>query len=438
MRHSKTAYELAESQVQTPREIISLFWDVVRKTRSTPGRVLDVGAGDARFAKGGHYTNYDGIEIDPNVSRGAVLPKNARVHNICAFRYPKSDYDMCIGNPPYVRHHDIEALWKKRTTKRIQRELGIEIDNHGNLYLYFLCLGILKTRVDGLIGLVIPFEWVSRPSAAAIRDYIKREGWNVSVYRFQQPIFPGVLTTASISLIDKKRRDKGWRYFDILQDLSVQNRYGISGNSSAILTHSPRGQIWARRGLSPGSQKLFTLTEAERIEGGLTRRDVIPCVTTFRHLPNSLEELNERAFRKHFVSAGLRCWLIRSTTTHISKRLKSYLDRIPVKLRETYTCINQEPWYAYEEVPIPKLLFHSGFMEFGPKIVVNTVRAQAVGSVYGIHSKSRFSVRDLQAHLLHFNFENRIVPLAKTLLKVEVRQLNSVLTAWWKRQHHNG
>ena len=200
MRQPKTAYELRESQVQTPREIVSLFWDVVHRTRPTPGRVLDIGAGDGRFAKGGNYVSYDGLEIDPDASRNTTLPRNARIHNLCAFRYPEGEYDVCIGNPPYVRHHDIETPWKNATIERIRRELDIDIDGHGNLYLYFLCLGILKTRIDGLIGLVIPFEWVSRPSAAAIRRHIEEKGWNVSVYRFRQPIFPGVLTTASISL----------------------------------------------------------------------------------------------------------------------------------------------------------------------------------------------------------------------------------------------
>jgi len=52
-------------------------------------------------AIGGHYTCYDGIEIDPKASAKATLPKNAKIKTACAFKVPKAGYDICIGNPPY-------------------------------------------------------------------------------------------------------------------------------------------------------------------------------------------------------------------------------------------------------------------------------------------------------------------------------------------------
>ena len=277
---------------------------------------------------------------------------------------------------------------KKSISDRIRRELDINLDRHGEKL------------------------------------------WNVSVYRFQAPIFDDVLTTASISIIDKGTREGQWSYYNVLPDLSIQSRTGISGADPSILPHASRGDIWARRGLSTGSQRIFTLTETERIQAGLTEDDVLPCVTTMRTLSTSIRDLNQGAFKKNFVKAGRRCWLLRSADERLSNRVKRYLDGIPEQLRQTYTCLNQEPWYAYEQAPVPKLLFHSGFTAFGPKIVVNSVGAQAVGSVYGIHGPSKLPVRELQKHLLSFDFENRVVAHAKTLRKVEVRQLNSVLSSW--------
>src|SRR5208283_501411 len=123
MKRRKTAYELSASQVATPAKAVSLFWRLAGKRRKPLGSVLDLGAGDCRFAHGGSYSRYVGIEIDPARSRQAVLPKNAELINDCAFRHTGQEYDACIGNPPYVRHHFIESPWKEKTVAMIEAAL---------------------------------------------------------------------------------------------------------------------------------------------------------------------------------------------------------------------------------------------------------------------------------------------------------------------------
>src|ERR1043166_5926564 len=103
-------------------------------------------------------------------------------------------------------------------------------------------------------------------------------GWGVSIFRFSHAIFDGVLTTASITIVDKRQKGNNWAFFDISRSLQVKPRRSISGSKLSILKYSDRGHVWARRGISPGGQKVFTLTEAERVQASLTRRDVIPCV----------------------------------------------------------------------------------------------------------------------------------------------------------------
>jgi len=428
MRLAKTAYQLSQSQVSTPPEVVSLFWKIVRKYRSSPGRVLDLGAGDGRFANHGRYTRYDGVEIDHRASKSAMVPSGAKLHTSCAFRFSETDYDICLGNPPYVRHHDIEPRWRKRVAKTIGTELGVQLSGIGNLYLYFLCLSLMKTHKTGLVALLIPFEWASRPSAEPIRDFIHEMGWRVSIYRFEKPIFETVLTTASIVVIDKKEKSGEWDYFDIGPEFQIEPRKGISGNRFSLLPYTSRGRLWARRGISPGGQNVFTFTEAERIRAGLHLYDVVPCVTSLRFIPRHVTELNWPAFKKHFVAAGARCWLVKSTGREISDRVKRYLDAVPKSKRQSYACLTQSPWYRYENPQLPRLIFHSGFMKRGPKVILNSIGAQVVGSVYGIHSDvQKLRLRELRGYLAHYDFERRIVAHAKTLRKVEVAQLNGVL-----------
>ena len=438
MTQPRTAYELSESQVTTPEPVVSLFWRLTKQYRDRFASVLDLGAGDCRFAKGGSFDRYVGVEIDRMRVASANPPANGKIIHSCVFRHHAADYDACIGNPPYARHHDIQKAWKERTVARLEGELDVPLNKHCNLYIYFFCLALLKSSEDGLVALVIPYEWVSRPSAKALREYIQKHKWNVAVYRFQMPIFEGVMTTASVSIVDKARAEGRWNYYDITPAYDVVKRHGITDSRQGVLDYEKRGKIWGLRGLSPGSQKIFTLTEGERIRTGLSKRDVVPCVTTLRAVPRDVRTLSQAAFQKHFVQTGEKCWLIRSYEDKRSDTLHSYLESVPAKVRQTYTCQNQTPWFKYLPHPVPQILFSSGFTEFGPKVLVNSVGARAVGSVWGIHADGKLPVRRLQGHLLKINFGKQVVAHAKTLKKVEVKQLNAVLNAFVEQVQKNG
>lgn len=438
MAEPRTAYELSQSQVTTPEPVVRLFWDLTKQYRRHLKSVLDMGAGDCRFAIGGNFERYTGVEIDKKRIAAAKVPSNGEILHGCVFRHKDGEYDACIGNPPYARHHDIQSAWKERTVARLEREMAVSLNRHCNLYVYFFCLALLKSRQEGLIALVIPYEWVSRPSAKALREYIQGQRWNVAVYRFQMPIFDGVMTTASVSIVDKARQDGRWTYHDITPTYEVVGRRGVTDSKSGVLNYATRGRIWGLRGLSPGSQKVFTLTEGERVRAGLSKRDVAPCVTSLRIVPRGVRMLSRTVFQEHFVESGERCWLIRSDRNRRSDALNAYLEAVSDEDRATYTCQNQTPWFNYRPHPSPQILFSSGFTKFGPKVLINSVCARAVGSVWGIHAKRKLPLRRLQAYLLGVNFERQVVAHAEKLKKVEVKQLNAVLNAFDEQERKNG
>lgn len=430
MKKQKTAYELSRSQVDTPLVVVDLFWKITNGYRTQIQRVIDLGAGDGRFAIGGRYQSYKGIEIDRSRSCLKTLPQNSQIIYQCAFKNPEKGFDACVGNPPYVRHHDLDETWRDKIADDLSLETGENLNRKCNLYVYFLFLSLLKTKENGLVSTIVPYEWVARPSAAPLRSYIKANSWHVDIYRFKYHIFDGVLTTASISVIDKSNKDANWQYFEIHNDGTIRPKKQVTGSRSSLLGYEKRGDVWAMRGMSPGSQKIFTLSEGERIHAGLRRQDVLPCVTSLRHVPGDLSRLTAATFRKHFVNSGEKCWLIKSFSGHISRRVKAYLDQIPEPLRDTWTCHSRVPWYQYDLADSPSLLVSSGFTKFGPKILINTVKARAVGAVCGVHSSQNPGWLDLSDYLKGINFETRVVSHAKVLKKIEIRQLNAVLNVF--------
>jgi len=437
MNKHRTAYEIGRSQVTTQEDVIQLFWRITHRYRSHFSNVLDLGAGDGRFALSGHYTSYEGVEIDTKMPTIAGLPRTAIIIHNCVFEHQKEGYAACIGNPPYIRHHYIEEIWSESIAAHLTEKTGFRINRQCNLYVYFMFIALLKARSDGLVSVLVPYEWVSRPSAEPLRKYIASNGWHVDIYKFVEPIFNGVLTTASISVIDKRKRDGKWSYNLIDRNGEVSQLKSITGSDCDILPYEGREQLWAMRGMSPGTQKIFTLTEGERIHAGLHHDDVLPCVTSLREVPSDLLHLDGSAFQKRFVEGGAKCWLIKSCDDTISPRLKAYLDSVTSTMYDTWTCNSRKPWYRFPLSKAPKLLVSTGFTSFGPKILVNAVKAHAVGSVCGVYSDIEIDWSRLQRYLLGFNFEKRVVPHAKKLKKIEIRQLNSVLNSYLQQEVHH-
>src|SRR5215204_5983398 len=72
---------LGRCQVDTPHELVATIWQLVTKRRASFDKVVDFGAGDARFATGGRYRNYIGYEIDRLRCSVTTLPPKAKIVN---------------------------------------------------------------------------------------------------------------------------------------------------------------------------------------------------------------------------------------------------------------------------------------------------------------------------------------------------------------------
>jgi hypothetical protein len=428
MRERRRSYELSRSQVKTPQDVVKVFWRIVNRYRKRLSAVLDLGAGDGRFAFGGRYDSYTGLEIDSRRSPTKPLPPRASILRTCAFRHDGTGYSACIGNPPYVRHHDLDPSWRDLIAKRISAATEQPLNRKCNLYVYFMFLSILKANANGLVALIVPYEWVSRPAALPLRKLIQANGWQADTYRFSDSIFDSVETTAAITVIDKRQVTGEWNYYSLSRQGDIRPLPTATGAQAGLLPYTGRGKIWAMRGLSPGTQEIFTLSEGERIHYGLHTSDVYPCVTTLRNLPTNFSMLTSSAFHSRFVEAGLKCWLIRSESSRVSTRLRNYLDSVPPSKRATATCTGREPWYAYALPPIPDLLVSSGFVSRAPKTLINSVGAIPIGGVHGIHGAPLRSHRALQSYISTANLSGRVVAHSGKLRKLEIRQLNTVLS----------
>lgn len=424
---SATLY-LGRCQVDTPQPLVKKVWDVVNDVRDSIGKVVDFGAGDARFARYGRYRAYVGYEIDPSRCSLKGLPGHAEIVNACAFSEDIHDADVCIGNPPYVRNQDLPEGWRQQAAATVERRTGVKISGLANAWQYFFLLSLASTHDQGLVALVIPFEWVSRPSSKALREYIESQGWGVNVYRMQDKTFDRVLTTSSITVIDKATRGAVWQYHREDDDGSFTRMRSPAGGRRKLLPYDrPAAMtIVAKRGLSPGTQEFLTLTEGERARCGLKiGTDVVRCVTSLRPIADDTVALDEAAFKRDFVDAGRKCWLVR-TDRAPSGRLQRYLDSVPEEGRQTSTCTGRDVWWQFSMPTAPALLMATGFRG-RPKVVTNTIGALAVGGVCGIYGASTRRAKQIADALRGEDYGGRVVSHSNGLRKLEINQINALL-----------
>ena len=432
--YAAVALYLERCQVLTPSAVVSEVWQQVHKRRQRLGKVVDFGAGDGRFAEVGEYEQYVGYEIDAELCRRADLPSGARLVNACAFSEALTDADLCIGNPPYVRNQDLPADWRKNAATSIQLRTGVRMSGLANAWQYFTLLSLASTKADGLLATVIPYEWVSRPSSRPLRRYIADRGWDVAVYRLPDPTFDRVLTTSSITLIDKRQASGSWCYFEREADGPYRRLMSPSGGKHGVLRYASRsphgeGRLTVRRGLSPGTQRVLTLTDGERIRAGLRiGTDVVACVTSLRFIDAKRTTLSEALFDTRFRSAGVKCWLPR-TDREPSDRLRSYLDHIPATEYQTRTCLDRDPWWRFSMPAPPSVLIATGFRTARPKALANEVGAVAVGGVSGVYGLSATAARRLVQRLRSVDLNDSVVRHSKGLRKLESGQLVTLVNA---------
>ena len=427
---------LARCQVDTPERLVRFVWEHVNARRPNAGAVVDFGCGDARFSRFGVFDSYAGFEIDPSRGPSAPLTSPRTVNIGCAFESDNpTGYSVCVGNPPYVRHHDLDSAWLKRVETRLSSLVDYRGDGRSNAYIYFLWLALASVAEDGLVALIIPYEWVSRPASAKVRRFIKQRGWDVDVYHIENAAFERVLTTACLVVVDKRAsRGGAWRLFNVTADDTISPMRQATGSAQRQLAYEDASEdARAIRGLSPGGKDVFVLTEGERIHFQLKpTRDVVPAVTSFRHLEQTQLTLTETLFRTHFVHTGHRCWLINAGAAP-SPELQAYLDQIPAKCRTNYTCTQRKVWWQFSMPEVADVLYASGFKGARPKMFRNIVGAVHVGGIHGIHFKRASMVPEVLDALLKLDFSKKVVALSKGFLKVEVRQMNTVLNAVLKR-----
>ena len=227
-----------QGAIYTPQPIVDAMvaWAAGEEA---PVRVVDPGAGSGRFllAAGRVFPDAElvAVEIDPLAA--LMLRANAvtlnmadrltvRVEDFRAVVLPPADGPtLFLGNPPYVRHHEISADWKRWMTSAASAS-GFKASKLAGLHIHFF----LKTRELARTGdygaFVTSAEWLDVNYGEVLRRLLTNGLGGTFVHVIDPRAMPfvdaattGAITCFRVGAQDRRLRLRSVENLDRLGDL---------------------------------------------------------------------------------------------------------------------------------------------------------------------------------------------------------------------------
>jgi adenine-specific DNA-methyltransferase len=165
--------------------------------------------------------NVHGVEIDPKWHANTVkmLTDICKEHGIdynwsnliCGDTTTISinyKYDLCVGNPPFIRIHDLQEDERQRIQQHYQFGQG-----NTDLYVIFFELGIQSLKSDGKLCYITPNSFLKNSSQKQFRKYLSNGGFVKSITDYGiVPVFGKIATYTAITLLDMSGGHKETTY----------------------------------------------------------------------------------------------------------------------------------------------------------------------------------------------------------------------------------
>jgi adenine-specific DNA-methyltransferase len=208
--------------------------------RGTPQRIVDPGTGSARFLLQAGETfpqaSLIGVEIDPLaalIARAnlavAGFAKRSRIilGDYRCFNESVSGQTLYIGNPPYVRHHQITTKWKEWLSDEAGK-LGHKASQLAGLHVHFFLATARNARAGDFGAFITAAEWLDVNYGSLVRSLLVGQlgGNSVTVIEPTAQPFPDAASTAAITTftIASNPTSVFFRRVDSLRDLDGLNK----------------------------------------------------------------------------------------------------------------------------------------------------------------------------------------------------------------------
>jgi adenine-specific DNA-methyltransferase len=402
----------------TPPDLVAFCWRRVRSLTTAPRlTVLEPAAGDGHFFRDlsedlrQRIASVTAVEIEPAEAAKckARLDRfggESRVHAESFLSWSlrdESEFDVAVGNPPFVRFQFVSTADATATTL-IGLRLHVKFEGVSNLWIPVLLAALGKLREGGAFSFVVPAELFTGLSAGVVRRWLLETATSVSIDLFPAGSFQGVLQEVVILSGQRVHEGDGARRVEI-----VSHR----GGSSERWTHDAPASAgpWTRLLLSPKQTAAFDEASALPIVqafGSIARMQVsivtgandyfcvddetrdafglgkwsLPLLARVRHAPGLVWSRSDQ----DQLSSGTKRWLLHFAVDAPAPEryaaASKYLSQgVALGIPKRYKCRIREPWFRVPHVWAGTLLLSKRSHRI-PRLLLNAARTYTTDTIY--------------------------------------------------------
>jgi SAM-dependent methyltransferase len=441
----------------TPEVIVDAMVDWAADT-GEPQRIVDPGSGSGRFllaaAERFPKAQLIGVESDAlpaMLSRAnlAAAGLSGRAQVILSdyrqFGLPPIDgKTLFIGNPPYVRHHQLAAHWKQWLTDQAA-ERGLMASQLAGLHVHFFMATAAKAAPGDFGAFITAAEWLDVNYGSIVRELFLDGlgGKRIVVVEPTALPFPDAATTAAITYfeIGAKPAKIKLKRVESIGELRQPNgnhlvcRERLAGERRwSHLTRparkGPAGYIElgelcrVHRGQVTGLNKLW-------IEGphsaGLPDSLLFRTVTKAQELFRAGRVLADASTLRRVIDLPIELDELESSTRRIVDRFLTKAKQLGAHLG--YVAVNRKAWWSVRlRDPAPILTTYMARRP--PAFVKNEAGARHINIAHGIYPREPLSDRVLKS-LIEYLSNSVCVSEGRTyaggLTKFEPREMERLL-----------
>lgn len=328
-----------------------------------------------------------GVEVDPHYREPSRLIWEADGLEVRAGDFtrltPDRKFNLLICNPPYVRHHHLDAETKARLRRLTAEVVGLKVSGLAGLYVFFLLLSLRWMAPGGVAVWLVPSEFLDVNYGLVLKRFLLEHVTLLRVHRAapEARTFADALVSSAVVVFRNTLASSAHQVelsvggelirpaltamveCTTLATTPKWTRYPAEANrASPPPTGSAPGPVepvtrlgdWfdVRRGIATGDNHFFIVGEARLCELGLPAAAVKAILPGPRRLlveevlgdavglPNNIE-------RYFLLDTGL-------SPAEVGRqfpKLWAYLSSGEATTGQGYLCRRRSPWYAQEQRP---------------------------------------------------------------------------------------
>lgn len=367
-----------------------------------------------------------GFEIDPHYGTAAQAlwqgtPLQLTLADFTRQTPPVEGVNLLMANPPYVRHHHLDAETKGRLQARSAQAAGITLSGLAGLYAHFMAIAHPWMAPGGLACWLIPSEFMDVNYGRELKRYLCERVTLLRIHRYdpEEAQFDDALVSSAVVW---------FRNTAPTADQEVMFTYGGSHSAPQVTRGVPlrelaRAPKWTRfpvsdvqgphahdvprlselfdvrRGIATGDNAFFILTPERMAALDLPLAVMTPILPSPRHLEVDVIEADERGHpllaRPQFL---LDCRLPEAELRRRHPTVWAYLESGREALLQRYICAHRPLWYVQERcAPAPLLCTYmgrSGSRGGKPfRFVLNRSRAVVANTYLNLYPKPHVAQR---------------------------------------------